>query len=585
MVEMLWLVRGLLATVTVVTGLCPATALAAPGTGQISGRITASDGTPITSYGVCAYAYSYDVDAYPNTTTLVAARAADQTGSYVLPRLPAATYIVAFADCHPAPGADAPQYAPGVTDTGSAHQYVLAAGGTITRVDAQLRTGTSISGRITAATDGHPLGGICVDATTFGVVSGPLAPVHARTAADGSYRLGHLPVIAPQGSYSLSFTDCNSPRVYLAQPVSGPVSPTVAQPSTGIDAQLQVGASITGRLTDAHGRPVAPRDICASAQPSDYLHRGPPNTYDTTRTDGSGRYRLGGLVGDSYDVQFQDCTTNANVLAGERNDATVIERVTVGDGQSASHDARLTPGATIRGHVYAGPGSSTPVAGACVRVTTQESVYSVHAPFLDETVRTTRDGGYALGHLAPASAPYVGGAWLVSFSHCSPPYDTTWYDGAPDSSQAKSLRPTAAQTLTGIDGHLPASKSTNRAAFLASMTAALHRLLVPVATPARGTRRIGPRLLPKTAAGTWSLRVTLAPRHGRRALLVFRGSARLRHPGHTRLTLNVTTGGRAWLRSAAAHRTRSRLHARLTFRPAGHGRAIAVSADLIARPR
>jgi hypothetical protein len=471
-----------------------------------------------------------------------------------------------------------------VTDVSSALQYALAAGQKIT-VDAQLEPGTSISGHVTAASDNHPLGRICVDATTFGLVSGPLAPLHTTTARDGSYALGHLPVIAPRGSYSLTFTDCNAPRAYLAQPASGPVSPTVAQPATGVEARLRVGASIAGRVTDERGRSILSRNICVSAQPSDYLHRGPPNTYDTTKTDGSGQYRLGGLVGDSYDVQFQDCTTNANVRRGERNDATVIERVTVGDGQTATHVEQLTPGATISGHVYAGADSSTPLAGACVRVTTQQSAYSVHALFLDETVTTDRHGAYALGHLAPASATYVGSAWLVSFSHCTPPYDTTWYDGAPDSSQATPLRPPTGQTLTSVNGHLPAGNDTNAKPLIASMSAALHQLLRPVATAPRGTRRVGPWVLPKTVAGTWTLRVTLAPRRGHRALVVFRGSTAVRRPGHARLTLNVTTGGRAWLESAAAHRTRARLHARLTFRPAGHGRALAVSADLTARPR
>jgi hypothetical protein len=561
--------------------MCPSGALAAAGSAQISGRITAADGSPITAYGVCAFAYTYDADAYPNTTTLVAVRAADSTGHYTLAGLKPATYVVGFADCHAAPGTDAPQYAPGVTDISSAHQYVLAAGRSVTGVDATLARGTSISGRVTAAADGRPLRGICVDTTTFGTVSGPLAPIHTRTAPDGTYTLGHLPVIAPNGSYSLTFTDCNSQRVFLAQAAGGPESPTLTQPATDVDAQLVVGAAITGRVTDERGRPVSSHDICVSAQPSDYLHRGSQNTYDSTKTDGSGGYRLGGLSGDSYDVQFQDCNTNANVRPGARNDATVIEHVSVQDGQTATRDEQLAQGATIRGHVYAGPGTRTPLAGACVRVTTQESVYSVHAPFLDETVITNRNGAYALGHLAPASAAYVGGAWLVSFSHCAAPYDTTWYDGAADSSQATPLRLTAAETRKRVDGHLPAGS----AVLAASMRATLHRLLRPVATPVRGTRTVGSWRLPKTAAGTWSLRVTITSKGPRHGLVVFRGDVRLRRPGHGRLTLHVTAAGRAWLRAAATHRTRVRLHARLTFRGVGRRQPVAVTADLTARPR
>ena len=183
---MLRAVRGLMLAVIGVAGVCPAAALADAGTAQIGGRITAAAGTPIAAYPVCAYAYAYDANAHP-TTTLVAVRAADQAGSYTLPRLAPATYIVGFADCRTGAGNDALQYAPGVTNVYSAHQYTLTGGRTVTGVDAKLQPGTSISGQVTAASDNHPLGGICVDATSFGAVGGPLAPTHTTTRGDGSY--------------------------------------------------------------------------------------------------------------------------------------------------------------------------------------------------------------------------------------------------------------------------------------------------------------------------------------------------------------------------------------------------------------
>ncbi len=584
---MLRAIRGLILGVMGIAGLCllaaltdPAAALADSGTAQLSGRITAADGTPITAYPVCAYAYAYDANAYPATTTLVAVRAADRTGSYTLPRLAAATYVVGFADCRTAAGNDAPQYAPGVTNVDSAHQYVLTPGQHVTGVDSELQPGTSISGHLTAASDSHPLAGICVDATSFGTVGGPLATVHGTTRSDGSYTLSRLPVLGASGTYSLTFSDCNSPRVYLSEPASSPVSPTVSQPATGVDAQLQAGASISGLVTDAQGAPIRSRDICVSARPEDYLHIG-PNSFDSTRTDAAGRYQLGALAGDSYSVRFQDCATDQSL--SPRNDATVLESVSVSNAAAAVHTEQMTPGATISGHVYAGPDTSTPVAGACVRVTTRLSLLSVHAPALDETVTTNASGAYALGHLAPASAWYVGG-WLVAFSQCQSSSDTTWYDGAGDASQATPLQLTTGQSVTKIDGHLP-GQTPNHAQLRASMATVLHKLLRPVVTAAHAIRSTGSWRLPATAAGTWSARVTVASPGRHHGLIVYRGSAHLGRTGRARIAVRLTPAGRVWLRSGVAHRARVRLHALLTFRAAGRQPAVAVTWDFRVRPR
>ncbi len=565
-----------------VAGVCPAAALADAGTAQIGGRITAADGTPIAAYPVCAYAYAYDANAYP-TTTLVAVRAADRAGSYTLPRLAPATYIVGFADCQAGAGNEAPQYAPGASNVYSAHQYTLTAGRIVTGVDAKLRPGASISGQATSASDNHPLGGICVDATSFGTVGGPLAPTHTTTRGDGSYTLTRLPVLDANGAYYVTFSDCNSPRVYLSAEASDPVSPTLSDPATGVDVQLQVGASISGVVTDTRGARIRSRDICVSAGPADYLHGG-PNGNDSTRTDATGRYQLGALAGDTYDVRFQDCTTDRSLRAGDRNDATVLESVTVSDGASAVHDEQLTLGATISGHAYAGPDSSTPVAGACVRVATKESVISVHAPFMDETVTTDAHGAYTIGHLAPARAWYVGGGWLVSFSHCQPPYDTTWYDGVGDSSQATPLQPVAGQAVTTIDGHLP-SQAANHARLRASMATMLRKLLRGVVTAAHAIRSTGVWRLPATAAGAWSARVTVAGKTRHHGLVVYQGRVRLQKAGRGRIALHLTRDGQAWLRSAVARRARARLHALLTFQATGHDPVIAVTWDLSVRPR
>lgn len=578
------LIRGFIGVLIGVAALWPTAASAVTSRAQISGRITAADGTAISAYTVCAYAYAYDTNR-PETGRLVSGRAAGASGDYALTGLPPGTYVIGFADCAATPGTDAPEYAGGGTVIEAARQYALSRGRSVTGVDARLRPGTSISGTVTAASDARPLGGICVDATTFGTVTGPLAPTHGATAADGTYSLTHLPVIGPAASYTLTFTDCNTPRRYLATPASAPADPTVAQPATGVDAALAIGASISGTVVDAGGATAPGGDVCVSAQPADYLHSGALNTEDMARTDGTGHYSLGGLAPDAYAVRFGDCTTDGSVHPGDRNDATVLESVRVGDGQAVTHDERLMPGATITGHVYAGPGRTAPVAGACVRVTTQASLMSVHAPYLDEVVTTDRRGAFTLGHLAPASAWYVGGAWIVSFATCDAPASVSWFDGASAASQATPLRLAGGARLRAVDGHLPVGRHAGPSGLAALMAAALPRLLRPVATVAHTVSHLRPWTLPRTSVGTWSARVELSATGGRRGLVIFRGRVRLRSAGRARLTLHLTAAGRRWVRSAAARHAVVHLHAVLSFRPVRGAAAITASSEFVAHPR
>ena len=133
----------------------------------------------------------------------------------------------------------------------------------------------------------------------------------ADTAADGSYTLLHL---TPSTGYKVRFYDCNSTREYLTQyytndttfSSASTLTPTVAEPSTKIDANLEKGASISGTITDSEGHPITTQDVCVDVYSSNYESYS-ENDYGYTTTDSSGEYKVGALAPGSYDVEFLDC--------------------------------------------------------------------------------------------------------------------------------------------------------------------------------------------------------------------------------------------------------------------------------------
>lgn len=133
--------------------------------------------------------------------------------------------------------------------TGSGAEITLADGAAVTGVDIALAAATSISGRVyrgsgTAA----PVADICVTA----INDAGFAQARAQTDAVGSYLLRHLD---PARTYTVSFAPCNigpfvTEYTFWTESYGGgtPIilSPTVAQPLTGVDGHLTPILSIAG---------------------------------------------------------------------------------------------------------------------------------------------------------------------------------------------------------------------------------------------------------------------------------------------------------------------------------------------------
>ena len=137
-------------------------------------------------------------------------------------------------------------------------------GATTSGINGSLPPGATISGTVTSATTGKPLGGICVEinSTDFGIEG------FSVSAKDGTYSVNQLPV----DTYNVQFTGgCGNrgsfaPQAYdntnVLEPQNIDVT-TAGQAVTGIDAAMQPGPVISGTVTDSSGHKLS--GICVFA--------------------------------------------------------------------------------------------------------------------------------------------------------------------------------------------------------------------------------------------------------------------------------------------------------------------------------
>ena len=174
--------------------------------------------------------------------------------------------------------------------------------------DAKTKPNGSISGRVTIGE--KPAPGILV------VVSNPnsSAPMAQTTSdADGNYRVTGL------GTGMLSITPVAPVYVLPASPMFGQgrvVNLATNESVDGIDFKLTRGGVITGRITDADGRPVIEERI--SVIPVDdngAAVRGPTmraSNYLMYQTDDRGIYRIYGLAAGHYKISAGDDGRNVS---------------------------------------------------------------------------------------------------------------------------------------------------------------------------------------------------------------------------------------------------------------------------------
>ena len=396
--------------------------------GTISGTVTNASSTALE--GVCVEA------SLAGGSTTGSSTASD--GTYSIQGLTPGSYTVEFDPCESG-STYAPQWYDDATSESAATPVVVSAGGTTADIDASLVQGGVISGKVTGVAGGG-LKGICVDA--YPVSYGGSG--YATTAANGTYTISGLAA----GSYDVDFstTNCSTAGNYIGQWYNDApsesqatlVSVTVGQTSSGIDATLVRGATITGTVTDAGNHDLS--GICVTADPTSGFEY---QTYETT-TDAYGTYTLTRLPAGSYDIEFttgKSCGNTGNYAAQWYQDATSQSSatpVTVTAGTTTSSiDATMAAGGAVSGKVTA---SGSPLGGICV---------DLEGGPTQASTTTAADGTYSLGGLSS-------GTYEVEFSagsYCgnSGSYLTQWYKGASSESGATPIAVTTGHTTSGID--------------------------------------------------------------------------------------------------------------------------------------
>ncbi|HEX5417573.1 MAG TPA: carboxypeptidase-like regulatory domain-containing protein [Chloroflexota bacterium] len=271
-------------------------AMADPSDGAISGTVTdAATHSGLAGIEVCAEVPSSL--AFECATT-------DGTGSYTITGLAPESYTVRFyADAD-----HVEQYFDGVTNYNDATLVEVTAGATTPSIDAVMQIASKITGTITDAVSHAPVEGISACATKL---DGSLR----RCGASGSGGTYSITGLDP-GSYKVRFYEeglggLDSGENYLEQFYDGvreesqaqPVSVTTGYITTGIDAAMDEGGIITGRVTDAvTGDPLAYAHVCASHYEEEEHD---PGTDRCTEAEVDGSYLIAGLTTSDYAIYVE----------------------------------------------------------------------------------------------------------------------------------------------------------------------------------------------------------------------------------------------------------------------------------------
>jgi Carboxypeptidase regulatory-like domain len=404
-----------------------------PTDGSIKGLVTSKGGKPLG--GVCVVAQGSNFNfAFTKTAA---------NGTYDAKKVAPDNYQVQFV-----PGG-------AFSNCGLKGNYVPAlesttvTSGTATTLNAVLPTGGVISGVVTNA-HGKPEPGVCVES------AGPV-PNQTVSGANGSYRLSQLLT----GPYEVGFFGgCGNagsvaPQVYRSDPTFlGPklINVTVGDLTTGIDARMLPGATISGHVTDQSGRSLS--GICVSIVGA--TGAAGDADFGAEAISHHGVYSTSNLPPGQYSVIFSGLLKHhgCNIspyadqqFSGKPLGAALDTVYAAGGVTTAGVNATLVPAGKISGVVTNQKGRG--VSAICVTATDA----ATHAT---EEAFTAGHGKYVITGL-PA------GRYKVDFTNCnaifalfgiSLNYANQWYNDSLTSSGATTVVVAADHTTPGIDASM-----------------------------------------------------------------------------------------------------------------------------------
>jgi putative hemolysin len=306
----------------------------------------------------------------------------------------------------------------------SADPVSVTTGQTKSGINAQLVTGGAISGRVTDASNN--------DALTNGIANVNVGYCDSNgycfnwTQTDG---YGNYTLNAPAGNWNVMFNPWAAVGNYLSEwydnksnlGTADSVSVTAGVTTGNINAQLEVGATISGTVTNANGTPLANVNVSANN----------PGGGSGGCTNSSGIYTISGLSPGTYRVSaggYNWCGDGSDYVqiyynnTPDWNSATLV---TLDPGQTR-FDINFTGmvlGATVSGQVTNGvnPLANIPVSvhgpgwgyGAC---TDSNGIYTIHGIYPDTTYRVSA-GGYSCNN-----GPTYAQVYYVAANNTTPNY-------------------------------------------------------------------------------------------------------------------------------------------------------------------
>ena len=398
--------------------------------GSISGTVTrASDGTGIPSLTVTPF------DAASGTSIANASVTTNSLGQYVINGLPAGSYKVLFSG-----GTEyIRQWYNNKTSKASGDAVTVTVGGTTSGINASLSVGGKITGTVTYVGNGVSVS--VYDALTNSSVPGASSSIDAN----GVYTIYGLPT----GNYKVRFNGNNTG--YISQYYNGittnnissatPVSVTAGSTTSGINATLTIGGSISGTVYNATvGVRINAYDAVTGLEVG----------YGYNDVSGSGAYTIYGLPTGNYKVFFGPASATEisyamqwynNKTGNDMAGANVVA-VTVGSATSGIN-ATLVLGGKISGIVTNSNG--TGISGISV------NAYDATTNTFVNGIPTDTNGFYTISNLSA-------GSYKVLFATGNTGYLQQYYNNRTGGtiSTADVVSVTAGSITSGINATLTA---------------------------------------------------------------------------------------------------------------------------------
>ncbi len=398
---------------------------------KVAGTVRATDATGIPLAGVCVAAVdNADGNEYGYTTT-------GKDGGYSISGLAAGEYSLQF---DPSCGASPTDHY-----LGRQVQAGLRTGEQDTGFNVYLTEAAGISGVVTEA-NGHPLSGVCV------LINDNNADL-TTTGPNGSYRLiGILP-----GSYQVQFFGgCGNagsvaPQFYNNEPTS-PFATLVAFKAatitSGVNAVMQPGGTITGMVTDTSGHPVTGACVSVSPQQGYFSQSNLTGTAAGVTMSQDGHYELANLPISSFDLAF-GCGRYAMQWYKAQATLQTATAVSTSSYSTARINARLSQAGAISGTVTNAAGK--PLSQVCVLAA---PAGQGGIPEVTDSGLTGKNGAYVIHGL-------LAGRYLVQYLDCrqGQEYASQWYKNRHTVGSATLVQVRAGQTSKGVSAALAAGGS------------------------------------------------------------------------------------------------------------------------------